>query len=216
MNQYQAILFDLDGTLLDTAHDLILAFRSSVDADTSHIKDKELREVIGISSRAICDMLKDRGVDYGSFETFKKRFMQNYTHQGHAKTAPFEGIAAVIEHLNTKNIAWGIVTNKYYAGALDSVKNFPELNGYQCLIGADSAAYPKPAADPLLMASDMLDVNPANCLFIGDTTVDMEAAHNAKMHFALANYGYGQINTNKLPWNTNFILENVEDLIKIL
>lgn len=193
MSTHNAVLFDLDGTLLDTAHDLTLAVNDVVQRyqTTKTFTLLEARRVVGYGSEAIFHELIANYAPNVSFEEFRDAFRQAYHNRKHEGTAFFDGVAQLIEHLNAKNIPWGIVTNKTEAGAKHAVEHFAILKDAQCIVGCDTAEYPKPSGAPLLYACDQLGKKPAECLFVGDTIIDMEAAHHANMPVLAVGYGYG-------------------------
>lgn len=193
MSTHNAILFDLDGTLLDTAHDLTLAVNDVVQ----RYKPKksftllEARRIVGYGSEAIFHELISEYAPHVDYEEFRSAFRQAYTDRKHESTAFFDGVVQLLEHLNTIKMPWGIVTNKTEAGAKEAVAHFAPLKMAQCVVGCDTAGQAKPSPAPLLYATEQLHLSPQECLFVGDTIIDMEAAYHAKMPVVAVDYGYG-------------------------
>lgn len=212
-----AFLFDLDGTLLDTAHDLTIAFNQVIPKYTGKTYSlEETQKLIGYGSRKLfSDIFKD-AVDEIQFEQFKQEFITAYQKAAHARTALFDGMERVLKTLNEQGIPWGIVTNKTYQGAIHTVQHFPILQTHHCLVGCDTTAYPKPAPEPLWHACEILQLAPASCYFVGDTPIDMEAAHHARIDAIAVRYGYGSEDIETSPWQPMHWINAPEDLLGIL
>lgn len=193
MSTQNAILFDLDGTILDTAHDLTMALNKVMQ--NYHPKKEftlaEARRVVGYGSEAIFQQLLPEYVPHVSFSEFSLAFRKAYTEENHGGTTFFEGIVELLTELNMRKIAWGIVTNKTEAGAKQAVLHFPLLQTARCVVGCDTAGQGKPSPEPLLYACKAINALPENCLFVGDTVIDMEAAYHAKLKSLAVDYGYG-------------------------
>ncbi len=123
---------------------------------------------------------------------YKHRFLQTYIALRGKHACLFEGLSEMLDFLNAHNIIWGIVTNKHREHTLPLLERFPVLKTAKILICGDSLSKPKPHALPLLYAAENLKVAIADCLFIGDSQVDLEAAKRANMTAAFVNYGYGE------------------------
>lgn len=193
MSTHSAVLFDLDGTLLDTANDLTLALNDVVQSYAPQKKFTllEARRAVGYGSETIFHDLIAQYTPEISYEKFRDHFRAVYSQRRHASTAFFEGVTELLEQINGLKIPWGIVTNKTEAGAHQAAEHFPLLKTAQCIVGCDTAEQPKPAAAPLLYASAQLKQLPQHCLFVGDTILDMEAAYHAQMPVLAVDYGYG-------------------------
>lgn len=123
---------------------------------------------------------------------YKHRFLQAYIALRGQHACLFEGLSEMLDFLNTHQIVWGIVTNKHRAHTLPLLERFTILKTAKILICGDSLSKPKPHALPLLYAAETLKVPIAECLFIGDSQVDLEAAKRANMTAAFVEYGYGE------------------------
>ena len=217
MRSKSAILFDLDGTLLDTAHDLTLAFNQVIPKYTGKTYSlAETRKLVGYGSRALFLHAFQGSIDETLFEQFKKEFLAAYQQASHCRTALFDGMEEVLMYLNAQHISWGIVTNKPYEGAVRALKNFPLLETNHCLVGCDTASYPKPSPEPLLYACTMLNISPADTYFVGDTPTDMEAAHHAHIDSIAVTYGYGTEDIQTSPWQPTLWINDPKELLGIL
>lgn len=188
-----AILFDLDGTLLDTAYDLTMAVNDVVQSyhPKKQFSLEEARHIVGYGSETIFNELITEYVPHVSYEEFRNAFRQIYTHRKHQGTTFFEGVTELIETLNARKLVWAIVTNKTEDGAKQSSEDFPLLKTAHCIVGCDTANAPKPSSAPLLYACEELALLPEQCWFVGDTIIDMEAAYHAKIRSLAVGYGYG-------------------------
>jgi len=193
LSTQNAILFDLDGTILDTAHDLTMAINHVVKQfnPKKEFTVAEARRVVGYGSEAIFHDLLPEYAPHISFETFRDAFRSEYEKQAHGKTVFFDGIAELLNQLNEKGIVWGIVTNKTETGAKQAVAHFPLLQTAHCVVGCDTTGRGKPCPEPLLHACREINVPAEYCLFVGDTVIDMEAAYHAKIKSLAVDYGYG-------------------------
>ncbi len=193
LKKHQAILFDLDGTILDTAHDLTMALNKVVQQynPKKEFTLAEARRAIGYGSETILKELLPEYLPTIDLIEFRDAFRDAYTKEAHNSTTLFEGMAELLAELNTRQIPWGIVTNKTEAGAKQAVNHFKLLEKAQCIVGCDTIGYPKPAPEPLLHACQQIEMLPSQCLFVGDTIIDMEAAHHAKLASLAVDYGYG-------------------------
>jgi phosphoglycolate phosphatase len=193
LSTQNAILFDLDGTILDTAHDLTMALNKVVQRynPTKEFTLAEARRVVGYGSEAIFHELLPEYTPHVSFAEFSLAFREAYTKENHGGTTFFEGMAELITELNVRQIAWGIVTNKTEAGAKQAAQHFKLLQTAHCIVGCDTVGQGKPSPAPLLHGCKEINVLPEHCLFVGDTVIDMEAAHHAKLKSLAVDYGYG-------------------------
>jgi len=212
-----AFLFDLDGTLLDTAHDLTIAFNEVIPQYTGRTYSlAETRKLIGYGSRKLFMHAFQGAIDETQFEEFKQAFTTAYQKAAHAKTALFDGMEAVLINLNARGIPWGIVTNKTYQGAVHTINHFPILQKNHCLVGCDTTAYPKPAPEPLWHACKVLQLSPESVYFVGDTPTDMEAAYHANIDAIAVRYGYGETDIQTSPWQPKRWIDAPKELLEIL
>jgi 2-phosphoglycolate phosphatase len=188
-----AVLFDLDGTLLDTAPDLAAALNAVLLAQ--QIKPLPLARIRPFISEGATGLLKlGLGLtnldEKPTFTRLRKQLIAHYSQQGSQHTQLFPGIDNLIHYLEINHLTWGIVTNKTTALTLPLINHFPLLKKAKCIIAGDTLEYSKPHPQPLLHACQCLDCPPENCVYIGDGQRDIEAANAAGMPSLVALYGY--------------------------
>lgn len=190
-NSIEAILFDLDGTLIDTAIDMIHALATL--AETHHIKHdfnvENYRQYISQGAVALVKSVFDNPSP-NQLEQLRLQYLEIYQKQLNTHSQLFDGIAELIYHLDSNNIPWGIVTNKPSWLANPIVANTVELRNSQVLICADEVGVSKPDPKPLLLAAEQMNLNHTNTLYLGDAQSDIDAAHAAGMQSAIALWGY--------------------------
>jgi phosphoglycolate phosphatase len=213
--RFQAILFDLDGTLADTAPDLAAALnRMRQERGMAPLPLAQLRPMASHGARGLIAVGFELGTDHPEYPFLRDEFLRHYAQHICVHTRLFPGIEQVLEHLVQRAIPWGIVTNKMtvLTEQLLACLHLPFQPG--CVVSGDTAARPKPAPDPLLHAAEALGLPACECLYVGDDLRDMQAAHAAGMGSAAAAYGYcGR--QEPLQWGAQFILDAPAQLLQL-
>lgn len=189
--QVTACLFDLDGTLADTAPDLAAALnRVRAENGLPPLPVDVLRPMASHGARGLLQVGMDVGVDDPRYPALKDAFLAHYLAAIDVQTRLFDGVAALLARLHDAGVPWGIVTNKLgaYTGPLVDRLPWPYPPG--CVVSGDTAARPKPAPDPLLHAARQLGRPPQQCIYVGDDLRDIQAARAAGMRAIAAAYGY--------------------------
>ena len=191
MSDYQAILFDLDGTLIDTAVDMIHALARL--ADNHQIQHElnvaDFRQYISKGAVALVkSVFSDPSAEL--LEQLRLEYLDIYQQQLNTHSQLFPGIAELITHLDNNATPWGIVTNKPSWLANPIVSNTPELRNAGTLVCADEVGIAKPDPKALLHAAQLMKIDPAKTLYLGDAQSDIDAAHAAGMQSAIALWGY--------------------------
>jgi len=185
-----AVLFDLDGTLADTAPDLIAALeRLRAGLGLAAIDTRPLRNLASRGAVAILEHGLPE-IDASARDVLRSRFLDDYHEHCWESSRPFDGMPEFIEALERCGIRWGIVTNKLESLARAVVERAGWQARMACLIGGDSAARPKPAPDPVLAACRAIGAPPARTLFVGDDERDIVAGAAAGARTAAALWGY--------------------------
>jgi phosphoglycolate phosphatase len=208
------ILFDLDGTLVDSAVDLLNAL--NVIALREGVKPQALsaiRPVVSKGGRAMLAVaFADR--DASQRELLLQPFLDVYAEAVATYSTPFDGVAEVLEAIEAAGSRWGIVTNKPHYLALGVVASMGWSERSAILIGGDTLPRRKPDPDQLLFACENLGVPPEHCIYVGDDERDIVAARNAGMKSVAALWGYREAQENPHDWKPDAFAENPLDLIR--
>lgn len=212
----KGFLFDLDGTLVDTALDMlaalkILAQENDIDVEPDYHRYKEL---ITYGSKAIVTAIFGQ-LEPEAFKKLQKRYLQIYQQNLLVDSQLFPGVQTVLDKLDSEKIPWGIVTNKPYYLAEPLITQMPQLSQCQVIIGGGSTAHAKPHPLPIETAIKKLNINPEISWYIGDALTDIQAGNSAGMRSAVAMWGYLRKQDQPHQWQSNVLLDDPLDIIKL-
>jgi 2-phosphoglycolate phosphatase len=188
---FDAVLFDLDGTLADTAPDMartvnmMLERRGRAMVPVAHV-----RPHVSSGARGMIRAAFGVGTDDPSFKDLRQEFLDIYADNLCIDSVLFPGIAQLLDRLDNEGIAWGVVTNKFERLARPVLDGLGVGARARVIVGGDTCARAKPFADPLLHASAQLGIAPDRSLYVGDDERDVQAARAAGMPVLAAGYGY--------------------------
>lgn len=213
----QCVLFDLDGTLLDTATDLARALnRLRQEWSMPALPLTAIRPVVSEGTPGLLKVGFGIGSDEPLFKTLRPRFLELYQQDIAAETTLFGGMEEVLDWLEARSLPWGIVTNK--PGWL--TKTLLEVIGLAkrpaCVICGDTLAQRKPDPAPLLYGSRLVGVKPAFCWYIGDAEVDITAGNRAGMVTLIASFGYIAAEAKPELWQANYTVTSPQELLDCL
>lgn len=214
-SQEQGILFDLDGTLLDTAPTLEKAANRLYQAHHLALESFEgLKHFAGEGSLAYIRHRFGENPPY--LVQLRQEFIQYYLHYFDESATFFPGIPEILTTLTKLGYPWGIVTNKPKALTRHCLDQFSLLQQAKTVISGDTLPQSKPDPAPVFLACHQLKRQPKNCFFIGDHARDIEAGSRAGTQTIIAGYGYIP-SLNELPqWGANFSLFSVQELSYLL
>ncbi len=197
------ILFDLDGTLVDSAPDLLAAVnRVLADAGREPLPLSTLRPVVSKGSRAMLATAFPE-LDAQAREQLVPPFLAYYgaaiAEHGHA----FDGIEGLLSRIERASLRWGIVTNKPEKLAHDVVRAMGWSERCAVLVGGDTLAQRKPDPAPLLHACAQVGVTADHCVYVGDDERDIQAARAAGMRSVVALWGYREAHEDPLTWGAD-------------
>jgi 2-phosphoglycolate phosphatase len=215
LSKPRAVLFDLDGTLADTAPDLAAAINQVQRARGLEPSPYELlRPVASAGARGLIGAAFGMKPGDDGYQALAAEFLDNYAAAIASHTVLFDGVAALLETLHQRGLLWGIVTNK--AGRFtDSLVPRIGLLGAACVISGDTTAHSKPHPEPLLEAARRLQLAPADCWYVGDDLRDIQAGLAAGMPTVAAAWGYCG-NLEPSGWNADAIAASPLELLQLL
>jgi len=210
----RCILFDLDGTLVDTAPDMADALnRLRIEHDLAPLPFALLRPVVSMGARGLIGV--GFGVQPGDsrFPALRERFLALYRERLCVASRLFEGMAENLAALESGRCPWGIVTNKPGSLTAPLVARLGLEARACCVVSGDSAARAKPHPDPLLLACRLSTMRPQDCVYVGDSGRDVQAGRSAGMRTLAAAYGYIPDGDAAHLWGADGILESPAALL---
>ncbi len=185
------VLFDLDGTLLDSAPDLGgAADQMRIDRGMPSLPMELYRSMAGAGARGMLGVAFGLDTDHPDYEKLKEEFFINYTQCLTRNTYAFIGVPELIVQLGLRGLPWGVVTNKASRFADPLTRSIPFFSTASAMVCGDTTAHAKPHPAPLLEACRRMRVDPRQCLYVGDDERDVVAGLAAGMGTVAATYGY--------------------------
>lgn len=216
MRTVRAMLFDLDGTLLDSAPDLVASLNRVRDSEG--LPPLALGEMKRYASKGAIGLLKAGmpPADAGTLETWRQRFLDHYAINSCRHSTLFDGIPELLDLLDSRRIPWGIVTNKTEALTRPIVESFGLENRIGCVVCGDTLAESKPHPAPVVLACGIVGVEPSETLFVGDDVRDIQAGRAAGTQTAAVYYGYGSHELVDEPAGESFPVHRPSDLARLI
>ncbi len=214
MIKARSVLFDLDGTLLDTAPDLVAALNSVLRAHGQ--AEKKLHDARPFVSRGARGLLQcGFGLDESSdrYPALVDEFLHFYRHNLCRDSSLFEGMADVLDRLDMGRHRWGVVTNKMASLTEPLLKQMDLYDRLHVLVSGDTLSEKKPSPKPLLYACGMADILPEETIYVGDDPRDIQSAQAAGMPSVAARYGYYDKSENLDLWGADWIIDHPSELI---
>lgn len=212
-----AVLFDLDGTLADTAPDLAAALnRVRGQRGMAPMPLSALRPFASHGARGLLGAGFGITPDHADFPPLRDAFLAEYAAGLCVETRLFTGVAGLLDEIEARHFPWGIVTNKairYTAPLLDALGLSRRAGTVIC---GDTTPHAKPHPAPMLAAAAALGIAPTGCVYIGDAQRDVAAGVAAGMATLVARYGYIQPDENPAAWPADGMLESAADLLEWL
>ncbi len=212
----RAVLFDLDGTLVDSAPDLLAALawlrevRGLAPLDYSLLRHHASRGALGIIEAGFSDQ---PGLDR---ERLRAEFLDRYARHFWVESRPFEGIETMLRQLHSDKLALAVVTNKVARLAVPLVAAAGWKSMLDCVIGGDTAPSPKPHPAPVLEACRRLGVHPGDAIMVGDDIRDIEAGRRAGCLTAAASWGYVAPGQDPRQWGADHLLTHPHQVSKLI
>ncbi len=208
------ILFDLDGTLLDTAPDLGTALNTQrAEHKLAPLPQERIRPIVSHGSPALLKLGFGIEPNDSRYAGMRARLLEIYRGCLSQETRLFPGIDAVLLDLERRGLRWGIVTNKPGALTEPLLQAFNLNQRAACVVSGDTTPRRKPHPDQLLHACALTSCSPANSIYVGDAQRDVEAAHAAGMQALVALYGYIDVSERPADWQADGLLGKPADLL---
>lgn len=187
----QAVLFDLDGTLIDSAPDLgAAADQMRTERGLPSLPLDAYRPMAGAGARGMLGVAFGITPDHADFPALREEFFRNYERRMTRTTHAFAGVAELLQALVGRSLHWGVVTNKSMRFTGPLTGSMPLFSTARAIVGGDSTPHSKPHPAPLLEAARQLGLQPKRCIYVGDDERDIVAARAAAMPSVAATYGY--------------------------
>jgi len=211
----QGVLFDLDGTLLDSAVDLYAALKTQCEEMGVAVPAFEpVRDVVSRGSRAILRCAFP-DVDDAQLLQLVPRYLELYEAVMAEHTRPFAGVDELLATIETQGLIWGIVTNKPAFLTDELVQRIGWAHRAAAIVSGDTLPVKKPDPAPVLLACERAGLDPSRCLFVGDDRRDIQAGHASGMYTIAVHWGYLD-GGNPHEWGADLVLDQPSDLTRLL
>ncbi len=212
-----AVLFDLDGTLIDSAPDLgAAADKMRTDRGLESLPLALYRPMAGAGARGMIAVAFGLTPDDARFADLKEEFFRNYESRMTENTSVFDGVVELIAHIGQAGLKWGVVTNKSARFTVPLTKAMPLFSTAQTIVSGDTTPHSKPHPAPLLEAARQLDLAPAHCIYVGDDERDIVAGRAAGMPTVAAAYGYLGKTADTVGWKADATIAAPGALLNLL
>ncbi len=210
----RTVLFDLDGTLLDTAPDLATALNTVLRENSlPPLPYETIRPVVSHGGMALIQLGFRLAPSDPAFERLRQRLLQVYRDNLSVLTRPFPGMEALLETLEARGLNWGVVTNKPAWLTDPLLRDLGLFSRAACVVSGDTLRERKPHPAPMLHACTQAGSTPGQCVYIGDAQRDIEAGNNAGMYTLVALFGYIQETDEPHTWGASDSLREPADLL---
>ena len=212
-----ALLFDLDGTLADTAPDLAAALNAVLRAEgRSALPLEVIRPHVSHGAPRLVRLGFGAEIPEDEFERLRTQLLHAYAGAVCEETRLFEGMEEVLRHLESAGIPWGIVTNKpgwLTEPLLEAMGMMPRVRS---VVSGDTLQRRKPHPDPLLLAASQMGVEPQHCVYAGDAQRDIDAGHAAGMYTVAVTWGYIPEEEEPGRWGAHRLIRQPGGLLEIM
>lgn len=216
-NGLQAVLFDLDGTLLDSAPDLGGAAESLREArGLPPLPIGSYRAHAGAGARGMLRVAFDMAPDHPEYAALRLAFLDAYEARMLQLTRPFDGVPTLLEALSGADLRWGVVTNKAERLTHPIARSLRLFDAAGTIVCGDTTPHAKPHPAPLLEAARRLGVDPGRCVYVGDDERDIQAGRAAGMRTVAACYGYLGPGADVTAWGADAQIDAPLEVLNLI
>jgi phosphoglycolate phosphatase len=213
----QAVLFDLDGTLLDSAPDLgAAADEMRQDRGLPSLPLDAYRAHAGSGARGMLKVALEVTPEHDEFEALREEYLARYEARLLATTRPFDGVEELVARLSHLGLPWGVVTNKASRFTVPLTRSIPFFAQARAVVCGDTTPHTKPHPAPLLEAARQMGLSPAACVYVGDDHRDVLAGRAAGMRTVAAGYGYLGPGAVVSAWGADAEISSPLQVLKLL
>jgi N-acetyl-D-muramate 6-phosphate phosphatase len=207
------VLFDLDGTLIDTAPDLVDALnRLLVRYGKPELTYAQARNTVSRGSLALVVLGFGSDLPETELKNLQNEYLSVYADGLCVASRPFDGMASLLDELDAAKISWGVVTNKPGWLTEPLLKQLGLYDRAACIVSGDTLAVRKPDPAPLLHAAELIQRKAVQCVYVGDDKRDVAAGRAAGMRTAVALYGYIENGDDPRQWGADDMIDDIEHL----
>ncbi|MCP4408279.1 MAG: HAD-IA family hydrolase [Gammaproteobacteria bacterium] len=213
-HNFTTILFDLDGTLADTAPDLAFTLNTILEEQgLAALPLQTIRSHVSQGGAALIRLGFGENLDEIAFQRLRNRFLKLYATHICVNTRLFPEMDRVLTHIEDQGMKWGVVTNKQ-AWLTDPLMAALRLDQRaSCIVSGDTTSERKPHPKPLLHACEVANSLPQHCLYLGDDPRDIQAGNAAGMTTLVARYGYIHADNSPEQWGADGIIDDIAELL---
>lgn len=213
----RAVLFDLDGTLANTAPDLGHALnRQRIARGLSALPIALIRTEASAGARGLLGLGFNIKPGDTGYDAMRNEFLDFYAERLCDETSLFPGVAELLDQIEARGLPWGIVTNKPARFTLPLLRELGLNNRAACIVSGGDTTHSKPHPEPLLTASGMMAIAPAECVYLGDDYRDVQASLAAGMEPIIAKYGYLGNGHPPESWGAKYLIDHPQELLNYL
>lgn len=217
LKDIRAVLFDLDGTLIDSAPDLgAAADKMRTDRGLPSLPYELYRPLAGAGARGMLKVAFEITPEHQDFMALREEFFSNYEASLTARTYVFEGVQELIIRLQSLGMPWGVVTNKMARFTDPLTRAMPLFSTAATIVSGDTTPHAKPHPAPLFEAAKQINMAPEFCLYVGDDERDIAAGRAAGMPTVAATYGYLGEKTDVTSWGADLHIDSPIKLLELL
>jgi N-acetyl-D-muramate 6-phosphate phosphatase len=214
-NKIRTVLFDLDGTLIDTAPDMANALNLLLaEEGKPSLPYANIRPVVSNGSEALVKL--GFGESPPELDRLKQRYLDIYQAHLCVDSKLFDGMAELLRHIEQHNMNWGVVTNKPGWLTEPLMQQMGLAQRAATIVSGDTTLNRKPHPEPMFHACVRAGSEPAQCIYIGDAQRDIEAGNNAGMQTVVAMYGYISKQDDTRKWNATYHISRPDEILALL